>query len=239
MAVIWIIAILMFIISLLFPMAYISKILSQMPIYCSFRAMPYCEVLVSFCVPLAAIVSVSLNKAIKQKAFLICSQSLIFILCLAFVSTPYIKPVIRPLNPVIFHEKYSDGVCMQSTSSTCGPACLVTILNQCGIVDTELSVAEHSFSCGSGTENWYLARYARQRGLYYKFSFIKNIREVQAPAIIGVGVGRSGHFITLLQYKDGLYTIGDPLIGLEKLSENELLQKYPFTGFVLSLNVDE
>ena len=139
-----------------------------------------------------------------------------------------------PLDPVAFLEKYADGVCMQSTSSTCGPACLVTILNQFGKQETELSVAERSFSCGSGTENWYLARYAKQQGLDYQFSFLKDISEIKTPAIIGVGTVRNGHFIAVLRVENGVYTIGDPLIGLEKLTEHEFLQQYPFTGFALS-----
>ena len=235
-AVLWILAVVIFVISLIFPGVYFSKTLSQMPVYCSFRAMPYCEILVSFCIPVIAFTYVALNKVIKRGTFKICISWVIFLLCLTFVSIPYIKPIIRPLNPLIFHERYNDGVCMQSTSSTCGPACLVTILRQYGKKDTELSIAKHAFSCGSGTENWYLARYAQQQGLNYKFLFIKNISEVQTPAIIGVGLGRSGHFITILRYDNGLYTIGDPLIGLEKLRENELLQKYHFTGFMLSFS---
>ncbi|MCL2338235.1 MAG: cysteine peptidase family C39 domain-containing protein [Firmicutes bacterium] len=233
-AILWFLAIIMFAVLLLFPLTYFSKALSQIPIYCSFRAMPYSEILVSFCAPIIALISVSLSKIMHQKIFKIYSQWVMCFLCLAFVSIPYIKPAILPLNPAMFRDEYIDGVCMQSTSSTCGPACLVTVFDQFGKKDTELSIAKHVFSCSRGTENWYLARYAQQQGLRYKFSFLENISEVKTPAIIGVGLGRNGHFITVLKSENGLYTVGDPLVGLEKLTATELLQKYSFTGFTLS-----
>lgn len=41
---------------------------------------------------------------------------------------PYLKPVLGPIHEEDFADHWEDGVCRQSTFSTCGPASLATIL---------------------------------------------------------------------------------------------------------------
>jgi len=53
------------------------------------------------------------------------------------------------------------------------------------------------------------------------------------PAIVGVKIGTSGHFIAVLGAINGRVTVADPLYGREILSLEEFHKRYRFTGFHL------
>jgi NAD(P)-dependent dehydrogenase (short-subunit alcohol dehydrogenase family) len=46
---------------------------------------------------------------------------------LGLVVTPFWKPLVRPLRVDSLRDRWSDGVCLQSTPSTCGPACVAPL----------------------------------------------------------------------------------------------------------------
>ena len=48
-----------------------------------------------------------------------------------------------------------------------------------------------------------------------------------------------GHFIALLARNGDRFRVGDPLIGPEELSKDELLARYQFTGFYLVLTAPQ
>jgi hypothetical protein len=88
----------------------------------------------------------------------------------------------------------------------------------------------HSYS--GGTEAWYLARAARARGFDARFEFGSGFSpERGLPAVIGVRLGSIGHFIAILDQEGDRFIVGDPLIGQELLSREEMEQRYDFTGF--------
>jgi hypothetical protein len=78
---------------------------------------------------------------------------------------PYLKPIVRPPNWKLFQDRWSEDVCLQTSESSCGPACAATLLRRFGKTAVEEQIARASFTSRSGTENWYLARTLRQRGL--------------------------------------------------------------------------
>lgn len=57
--------------------------------------------------------------------------------------------------------------------------------------------------------------------------------EAGLPAIVGVKIGTSGHFIAVLDYWGGMVTFADPLYGRDTLSLDEFHKRYRFTGFHL------
>jgi hypothetical protein len=150
---------------------------------------------------------------------------------------PYAKPVLRPPQWSQFKDRWSDGVCLQTSESSCGPACVATLLHLSGKSATELEIARESFSSKSGTENWYLARALRRRGITVQFSLEKGAdTSWPFPSIAGVRLpelGDTGHFITVLGSAGEKYVIGDPLQGRLVLSKLDLLGKYAFTGFFM------
>lgn len=150
---------------------------------------------------------------------------------------PFLKPVLGPLPEREFRKVWTKTVCIQSTLATCGPASLATILRATGREAKERDIARAVHSYRGGTEAWYLARYARARGLNAEFRHGKGFPEhVRWPAIIGVTVGDGrGHFIPILGREGGRYFVGDPMIGPERLSREELERRYGFTGFALEI----
>lgn len=151
------------------------------------------------------------------------------------LALPYLKPLLRPLDRTLLREHWQGNVCLQSSVSTCGPACAATLVRGFGGNLTERQLAEEAFTCTTGTENWYLARALRRHG--YETSFVLG-EPAKAPvaAIAGVRLkqlGDSGHFIALLERQEDKLVIADPMSGLRTNSIAELEKEYGFTGFFL------
>ena len=155
-----------------------------------------------------------------------------FLLCM-----PHLKPVVRPLNLPDSPNPPTDGICRQSTPSTCGPASAVTLAHQAGVVLGEHDLARACYTSAGGTENWYLVRALRARGLHPEFAQLPaNPDQLHFPAIAGVRLKYAtgtGHFIPILGKSNGLYQIGDPMRGAETMTLAQLRERYHFTGFFL------
>ena len=90
---------------------------------------------------------------------------------------PYLKPIVLRPRWNEFRNNWSDGVCLQSSESSCGPACVTTLLRLRGQTVTEQEIARACFTSRTGTENWYLARTLRERGLSVQFVLQTNLAE--------------------------------------------------------------
>ena len=156
------------------------------------------------------------------------------------LSAPYLKPVLMPPQWSQFKNRWADGICLQTSESSCGPACAATLLLGGGKPLTEEQIARESFTSRTGTEIWYLARTLRRHGAKADFVFQPdNNRPWPVPSIAGVRLssfGNSGHFIVILAQTGNDYVIGDPLRGRIVESQAELAKSYRFTGFFLALN---
>jgi hypothetical protein len=152
---------------------------------------------------------------------------------------PYVKPILRPARWDLFQDRWSDGVCLQTSESSCGPACAATLLKMLGMSATEKDLAREAFTSRSGTENWYLARAIRRRKMGVRFLLQTGTSQTWPfPSIAGVrlsSLGNSGHFITILGREGDKYIIGDPLEGRLTLSTSALESRYSFTGFFMLL----
>jgi hypothetical protein len=120
---------------------------------------------------------------------------------LAFTAIPYLKPLFNPLSPGDFRDGWKDGVCLQSTMASCGPASVCTILAKLGMNVSEREMAREAMTCASGTEAWYLARAVRDRGFRAQFTFEDTFSgDVSLPAIVGVR-RRNGTFPRRARYR--------------------------------------
>ena len=149
---------------------------------------------------------------------------------------PYVKPFVAPLR-ISLQDKWSDGVCLQSTPSTCGPCSAATLLKHFGINASEHELAQECYSYGGGTENWYIARALRRRGLNTEYVITPPQPEkLRFPSIAGVqggGPGGGGHFIAILGQNGNRYVIGDPIGGKSIVTIAQLRARYYVTGFFL------
>ena len=93
-----------------------------------------------------------------------------FILLLC-VGAPYLKQIFLRPDWNGFNDRWSEGVCLQSSESSCGPASAATLLKFAGKPATEKEIAQQSFTSRRGTENWYLIRTLRRHGLNVHYSF--------------------------------------------------------------------
>jgi hypothetical protein len=147
---------------------------------------------------------------------------------------PYLKPIVRPPDWKHFQDRWSEGVCLQTS---CGPACAATLLRRGGKTATEQQIARASFTSRNGTENWYLARTLRRYGMQVHFALAPDSNGAwPVPSIAGVRLPASdntGHFITVLDRTGDRYVIGDPLEGRIVRSQSELRDTYEFTGFFM------
>lgn len=155
--------------------------------------------------------------------------------CLAILAIPYLKPVLMPVGMLPFHDEWADGVCIQTTPSTCGPASAATLLRHFGKAANERQLARECHSCMTGTENWYLVRALRRRGVPVRYQITAHEpAKLPTPAIAGVRLpGGVGHFITVLGRTDTGYIIGDPCFGRSEATRAALADQYQFTGFFL------
>jgi ABC-type bacteriocin/lantibiotic exporter with double-glycine peptidase domain len=115
---------------------------------------------------------------------------------------------------------------------------VATILRTYGFPVAEKELAIEAYTSRGGTENWYLARAIRSRGL--KADFVIQPREHIAPppsSLAGVLLpGGDGHFIAVMSESATDVVIADPLIGRLVISKAELERRYGFTGFFLVIH---
>lgn len=158
----------------------------------------------------------------------------------AILVVPYLKPYIVPLTTP-YADHWRDGVCIQTTPSTCGPSSAATLLQQFGISASERELGIECNTCGSGTENWYIARALRRRGLTAKYVLTSaQPTVIPLPSICGtqLGKGGAGHFIAILSQQGSQYVIGDPISGRQTLSIDEIKRRFYLTGFFLVVGRD-
>lgn len=154
---------------------------------------------------------------------------------------PYLKPILGPLPDSILQDRWEGDACLQSTSATCGPASVATILKAKGEPASEREIARAAHSYVGGTEAWYLARYLRQRGLEPQFAFRPGFDpSVGWPAMVGVTIaGASGHFIAVLKVGDDEVTYVDPLTGAQSVPLEKFHELYDFSGFHMAVKARE
>lgn len=147
---------------------------------------------------------------------------------------PFIKPIILPIAwGNTFKDAWSDGVCLQSTMASCGACSLATVFRALGLDRTEEAVARGAYTCATGTESWYLLRYARANDLKARAREAADIAGVTPPAILGVDVGGAGHFVVYLGRDHGSLVLGDPLSGRILVTPEEFSRSFRFTGQVM------
>ena len=154
----------------------------------------------------------------------------------AFSVAPFLKPFLGPIPAGALQDSWKEGICLQSTPSTCGAASVATILRFLGGDATEPEIAAAAHSYAGGTEAWYLARAVRSRGFEAEFDLDSEFSpEGDLPAVVGVRLGSIGHFVPVLAQRGDRFLVGDPMIGKEWLSHDQLKQRYDFTGFHLRI----
>ena len=209
--------------------AYYAHLFDSAGWFYSFRTLRYSEISVS---GLGWIVGFSYSsldaETLGGKLFLPAAL-------LAFVSVPFIKPVLDPIDLGSLQDHCPTAVCLQTTYSTCGPASSASLLQAFGQGGSERQLARECFTSKGGTEIWYLARAFRRRGFTTSF-VVQSPDHISppGPSIAGVVLpGGQGHFIALLHENNGQITVVDPLKGKFVVTSEQLKARYHFAGLFL------
>jgi ABC-type bacteriocin/lantibiotic exporter with double-glycine peptidase domain len=104
---------------------------------------------------------------------------------------------------------WKDGVCKQTSGTTCMPASFATVVRLIGGNITEQELAREAATNSGGTEVWYLIRVLRRHGYEVDIRTAKSLKDASAPAVIGLGV--MGHVVVLMSKSNAGPEIGDPI----------------------------
>jgi hypothetical protein len=134
-----------------------------------------------------------------------------------------------------------DGICLQTTDYTCGPASAVTALRKLHLPAEEGQIAILSCTSGrEGTPTDMLAEGLRKEyakdGLAVNCRVFKNISELRKAGLTLAVVKYSlleDHWVTVLAVTDSEVVVGDPLAGLSHLSHEDFCKRWRFIGIVL------
>jgi len=135
----------------------------------------------------------------------------------------------------------ANGVCIQTTDFTCGPAAAVTALRKLGLSGEESQIAILSLtSSATGTPPDLLAdalqKYYGQDGLIAEYRSFKDISELKQAGLT-LAVTKYAflvdHYVTVLEVTDSEVVVGDPLGGLGRMSYADFRKKWRFVGVVL------
>jgi hypothetical protein len=194
-----------------------------------FRSLPWTELSAAGAGLLAGLVYAWL--AVRGRSWRIAVPALL----LAGLFVPYMKAVVAPLDTAGLIDHCRDGVCLQSTASTCGPASAASILRLFNIEESEKTLAQEAYTSSGGTENWYLARALRRRGFSVDYAVLEQpVAKLPYPSVAGVRLpGGAGHFIAILAETGDAYVIGEPMTGRLTVPKSRLGKAYDFTGFFM------
>ena len=134
-----------------------------------------------------------------------------------------------------------NGICLQTTDYTCGPASAVTVLRKLGLRAEEGQIA--ILSCTSfqeGTPDDMLAEGLNRQyggnGLSAKCRIFRSVAELKRAGLT-LAVIKYGflvdHWVAVLEVTDSEVVVGDPLGGLDRISYQEFAKKWRFVGVVL------
>ena len=148
------------------------------------------------------------------------------------------QPYFRSLRTVVD----GNGVCMQNTYYTCGPAAAVTALKRLGIEAEEGEIAILArMRPGAGVHFDMLAqgleRHYKAQGLRCAEKRCETVEDLQRDGICLVSTRlmfRIRHCVAVLEVTDAEVVVGDPLVGLRRLTRAQFRRAWSGDCLVLS-----
>ena len=168
----------------------------------------------------------------------------IMVVCVAWVSVlPFLVPaLLRGRLAGLDTTLDSNGICLQTTRYTCGPAAAVTALGRLGLPADEGEIAVLSRSSpllgtlpaclSSALEHRYAAE-----GLNCRFRYFRSVDQLKETGVT-LAVVRDAflldHCLVILEVSDDMVTVADPVYGKLSMSRAEFERVWKFSGIVLT-----
>lgn len=158
-----------------------------------------------------------------------------------FCVLPFLVPALIKSRLSNLTTKFdSNGVCLQSTSYTCGPAAAVTALGKLGLSADEGEMAVLSYTSpvvgtiltclSSAVENRYGANGLRCQ--YRHFDSIEQLKDAGITLAVVKDAFLMDHCLTVLKVSDRTITVADPAIGTRVMLHKQFEKVWRFSGIV-------
>ncbi len=160
-----------------------------------------------------------------------------------FSVLPFLVPALIKKNLLNLPTRLdSDGVCLQSTDFTCGPAAAVTALGKLGFQASEgqLAVLSHTNPIAGTMQKCLsdaLRRLYEKQGLQCQFRHFDSVEQLKSADITLVVIKASfltDHCVVVLEVSDQAVCIADPSFGKILMERAEFEKLWRFSG--ISLN---
>jgi len=155
---------------------------------------------------------------------------------------PFLEPELIRDRLAAMKTRYDkDGVCMQNTEYTCGPASAVSGLRYLGFEaeEGEIAILAKTSSCAGTPPDMLCAalqnRYADE-GLDCTYQVFKSFDQLKQAGVVLVEMKFGtfvGHWVAVLSAKDDEVIIADPCGGKRYAKPMEFIKKWRFNGVVL------
>ena len=130
---------------------------------------------------------------------------------LMLLVAPFGKQILYRQDYSELENRWRNGVCQQTSPSTCVPASCATVIRLFGGSVTERELAREAGTNRRGTEIWYMMRAMHGHGYEMEVRVAQSLKDAPTPSILGVMVGSAGHVVVLMSKTDAGPEIGDPL----------------------------
>ena len=169
----------------------------------------------------------------------------VLMVCIVFqvAAWPFLAPAFdRQQLAALITRIDPDGICLQNTEYTCGPAAAVTALRRLGLPADESEIA---LLCGTstamGTPPDILCRKLQKRygpnGLVCEYRSFKSVADLKQPGYTLALMKFAfllDHYVAVLDVGERTITVGDPLNGKQTLTHDEFAQKWRWVGVALT-----
>ncbi len=159
-----------------------------------------------------------------------------------FCVLPFLVPALIKDHLSNLTTKFdSNGICLQTTSYTCGPAAAVTALGKLGLSADEGEMAVLSYtspvagtilSClSSAVQNRYGADGLKCQ--YRHFDSIEQLKDAGITLAVVRNAFLMDHCLTVLEVSDHTITVADPVTGTRVMPHKQFEKIWRFSGIVL------
>jgi len=176
----------------------------------------------------------------KFEKLIVCIMMAMFVFW--FSVLPFLVPALIKDSLSNLRTQYdSNGICLQTTYYTCGPAAAVTALGKLGLAAEEGEIAVLSYSNPViGTLPACLSSALQDRygneGLscrYRRFDSIDQLRKAGITLAVVRNAFLLDHCIAVLKVSDDVITVADPVMGERLIPYKQFEKIWRFSGIVL------
>jgi len=176
----------------------------------------------------------------KFEKLIVCIMMAMFVFW--FSVLPFLVPALIKDSLSNLQTQYdSNGICLQTTYYTCGPAAAVTALGKLGLAAEEGEIAVLSYSNPViGTLPACLSSALQDRygneGLscrYRRFDSIDQLRKAGITLAVVRNAFLLDHCIAVLKVSDDVITVADPVMGERLIPYKQFEKIWRFSGIVL------